>query len=85
MIGMMPPNKKIATLILQKKKPNGEETSEVGPEIQEDDDIAMDTVADKIMGALEAKDKKAFIAGLKDFLDIIGADEAEDESDDVVV
>lgn len=81
MMGMMPPNKKIAAMILSTKKPDGSEETKAGDDVVQDDDMAMDSVASKIMGAIEAKDKKALIDGLKDFLAIADTDDKGDDQE----
>lgn len=76
MIGMMPQNKKIASLIIGGSRPSEDVQ---GPEVEENDDVAMDSVASKIMSAFEAKDKKALISGLKDFMMLMESSEDEME------
>lgn len=66
-------------MLIGSKKDDGTETLEQGPEVQNDSEVAMEAVATKIMTAIEKKDKKAFIDGLRDFMDII---ETEDSSQD---
>lgn len=75
MLGMMPPQKKIASIILAAKGMDGKEKEEVQPEVQSDDSVGMEAVADKIMKAFESKDKKALIEGLKDFMAMVEVQE----------
>lgn len=63
MLGMMPKKSKIASVILA-----GTEGLKKGPEVPEEKGLAMDACAEKIMGAIEAKDKQALVAALEDFV-----------------
>ncbi len=79
MLGMMPPSKKIASIILSSKGLDGKENEETLPEVPSDDSVATEAAAEKIMKALEAKDKKALAEGLKDFLAICEMEEEQEE------
>jgi len=78
MLGMMPQNKKIASIILGGSKPSEDVE---GPEVQEDSSVAVESVAEKILKAIETKDKMMLIEGLRDFMDII---EEKDEAQDMM-
>lgn len=82
MLGMMPPQKKIASIILATKGMDGKEKEEVQPEVQSDDSVGMEAVADKIMKAFESKDKKALIEGLKDFFAMVEIQEEMAEGEE---
>lgn len=71
MLGMMPPSKKLASVILSSKGLDGKEKEEAQPEVQSDDSVGMEAAAEKIMKAFEAKDPKALIEGLKDFMAMV--------------
>lgn len=71
MLGMMPPQKKIASIILASKGMDGKEKEEAQPEVPSDDSVGMEAAAGKIIKAFESKDPKALVEGLKDFLAMV--------------
>jgi co-chaperonin GroES (HSP10) len=75
MLGMMPQKKKIASVILSSKGLDGKTKEEAQPEVQNDDSVGMEAAAGKIISAFEAKDSKALVEGLKDFLAMVELDE----------
>ena len=75
MLGMMPPKKKLASVILASKGMDGKETEEKMEEIPTDDSVGMEACAEKMMKAIESKDKMAFIEGLKDFFAMMEIEE----------
>lgn len=82
MLGMMPPPKKIASIILASKGLDGKEKEEAQPEVPSDDSVGMEAAADKIMKAFEAKDKKGLIEGLKDFFAMVEISEEMAEGEE---
>lgn len=81
MLGMMPPPKKIASIILASKGMDGKEKEEAQPEVQSDDSVGMEAAAGKIIKAFESKDPKALIEGLKDFLAMVELSEEMTEEE----
>lgn len=82
MMGMMPPKPKLASIILSSKL-GGKEVEGKQDEVQSDDSVGLEAAADKIMKALEGKDKKALVEGLKDFMAMSELEEPE-ESEEMV-
>ena len=63
-MGMIGNQKKLASVILG--TPDGEMKQE--QEVINESDLALESVAEKILEAIEQKDKKAIIDALKDFM-----------------
>lgn len=64
MMGMIGNNKKLASVILG--TPDGEIKEQ--PEVINESEMALDSVAEKLLEAIDAKDKKAIVDALKDFM-----------------
>ena len=79
MLGMMPQKPKIASIILASKGMDGKDKEEKQDKVLNDDSVGMEAAAEKIFKAFEAKDKAAFIDGMKDFMSMLDAGEEASE------
>ncbi len=76
MIGMMDDNKKIGTMLIESISG----ATKKAPEVTSDCSAGLDACGDKIMAAIERKDKAMLMSGLREAFMML---EAEDEMSEV--